>query len=85
MLNILVDIISFPIKAIKKVPVKYRFYVAAIFAFAAAGFFITANQGHARTFFSILGWIFVAAVADVFIYSNAETKQADSEEKASLK
>lgn len=75
MLNLILDIISFPVKAIKKVPVKYRFYVAVAFAFAAAACFITANQGYGRTVFSILGWVSALAVVDVFWYANAEEKE----------
>jgi hypothetical protein len=72
MLNLLLNIVGYPIKLIKKVPVKYRFYVAAAFAFTSAGFFITANQGYHRLVFSILGWLFAAAVVDVFVYADSE-------------
>lgn len=81
MLNLLVDIVTFPVKAIKKVPVKYRFYVVVVFAFAAGACFITANQGYWRTPLSIIGWIFVAAVIDVFWYANAEEKSIEADEK----
>lgn len=81
MLNLLLDIVTFPVRAIKKVPVKYRFYVAVVFAFGAAACFITASQGHARTIFSILGWVLAAAVVDVFVYANAEEKAIEKDEQ----
>lgn len=85
MLNLLLNVVSFPIKAIKKVPVKARFYVAVVFAFAAGACFITANQGHARTLFSILGWVLAAGVVDVFVYANTEEKQIEAEEERQLR
>lgn len=80
MLNLLLNIVAFPIKAIKKVPVKYRFYVAVVLAFGAAACFITANQGYGRTVFSIVGWVLVAAIVDVFAYANAEEKAIEKDE-----
>lgn len=82
MLNLLVDVISFPIRMLKKIPTKYRFYVDVVLAFAAAGCFITANQGYFRTVMSILGWILALAVVDTFIYANNEEKAIESEDKA---
>lgn len=81
MLNFLMDVVSFPVKLLKKVPVKARFYVVVALAFLAGAFFITANQGYARTPFSILGWILVAAIVDVFWYAHEEEKSIESEEK----
>jgi hypothetical protein len=81
MLNLILNIVSFPIKLLKKVPngslggfVPVRFALAVVFAFAAGACFITANQGYARTPLSILGWILVAAIVDVFWYANSENK-----------
>lgn len=82
MLNFLVDVVAFPVKLLKKVPVKARFYVVVALAFVAAGCFITANQGYSRTLFSVLGWIFVLSIIDVFIYANNEEKAIESEAKA---
>lgn len=81
MLNFLVDVAAFPVKLLKKVPVKYRYHTCVVLAFAAAACFITANQGYARTPLSILGWILTLSIVDVFIYANNEQKQIESEER----
>lgn len=87
MLNVLLDIVTFPVRILKKVPnvslggfVPLRFALAVVFAFASAACFITASNGHGRFVFSVLGWVLAAAIVDIFAYANAEEKAIEKDE-----